>query len=848
VTFVLRMAGREIRASWRRLVFFFICIAVGVASIVAIRSVIQSVRGALTREARALTGGDLIVTSNRPFNEKVRGAIGRERSGGRITELMEAAEVATMVRPAAAAQSVTKMVELRAVQPSFPLYGTLTLRDGPYSHALLRGRGALIRPELMAQLGVGVGDKLLIGKQEFDVRGVIDSEPGRNFGAFTLGSRVFIDFADLPSTGLLAFGSRANYQLLTRVAGDPEEASVLSRELAEELPNEFVRIRSFRQNENNISEDLTRAENYYSLVGLVVLILGGIGVSSVTRVFVQQKVKSIAILKCIGSNTRQVLGIYVVQVLLLGLTGSLLGVVLAAGVIAALPVFIGDIATLMQVEYGLTVGAVLQGLAIGLLVSLLFSVVPLLEVRNVKPSLLLRQDIPPGVGVDWFKWSVTGAVAAALVGVAAWQAGSLRVGLVLSGGFVAVAIVLHLAGSLLVRAVQPLRHAKSFALRQAVLHVARPGNQTRVVLLAVGLGTFFILGVRSLQANLLRDFAVQMGENAPDMFLIDVQPDQQQQLSTFVDAANGDAPAPRLMPVLRARVTGVQGQALDLENYQEVRGRGGLSREFTVTYRAALEANETVVAGKWWDPSSVPPAQAEVSIEEQFLERNKIQVGDTMRFDVLGREVTARVTSIRRVDWDDFRAGGFMFVFRPGVFDGAPHTFISSLKGPVEPAARSRMQAGLVSQFPNISVIDLREVLRTIQGIVDNVTLAVTVIGALVLFSGTLILVGAVSMTKYRRVYEAAILKTLGANSRLIATMLLLEYGVLGAIAGSIGAIGAIGLSWAVARYALEMSWEPAPLIAVTGIVVTAIFVAAVGVLASLDVLRHKPLATLRAE
>jgi putative ABC transport system permease protein len=302
------------------------------------------------------------------------------------------------------------------------------------------------------------------------------------------------------------------------------------------------------------------------------------------------------------------------------------------------------------------------------------------------------------------------------------------------------------------------------------------------------------------------------------------------------------------MPVLRARVTGVQGQALDLENYQEVRGRGGLSREFTVTYRAALEANETVVAGTWWDQTPVPPGQAEVSIEEQFLERNKIQVGDTMRFDVLGREVTARVASIRRVDWDDFRAGGFMFVFRPGVFDGAPHTFISSLKGPVEPAARSRMQAGLVSQFPNVSVIDLREVLRTIQGIVDNVTLAVTVIGALVLFSGSLILIGAVSMTKYRRVYEAAILKTLGANSRLIATMLLLEYGVLGAIAGSIGAIGAIGLSWAVATYALEMPWEPAPLIAVTGIVVTSIFVAAVGVLASLDVLRHKPLATLRAE
>jgi putative ABC transport system permease protein len=318
-------------------------------------------------------------------------------------------------------------------------------------------------------------------------------------------------------------------------------------------------------------------------------------------------------------------------------------------------------------------------------------------------------------------------------------------------------------------------------------------------------------------------------------------------VSAYVDSMNGADAAPYLIPVLRARVVGVQGREVTLDSYEEVRGRGGLSREFTVTYRPELEDNEKVVAGAWWGPEP-NPGEPEVSIEEAFLERNRIQVGDRMRFDVLGRTLTARVTSIRRVNWDDFRAGGFMFVFRPGAFDGAPHTFISSARGPRDAGARLKMQAGLVSQFPNVSVIDLREVLESIQSVVNNVTLAVTVVGGLVLFSGALILVGAVSMTKYRRVYEAAILKTLGASSRLIATMLLLEYGVLGAIAGTVGALGAIGLSWAVARYALEMTWEPAPLLTVGGIVITALFVAAVGVLASLDVLRHKPLATLRAE
>jgi putative ABC transport system permease protein len=300
----------------------------------------------------------------------------------------------------------------------------------------------------------------------------------------------------------------------------------------------------------------------------------------------------------------------------------------------------------------------------------------------------------------------------------------------------------------------------------------------------------------------------------------------------------------------------VRGREMDLDSYEQVRGRG-LSREYTVTYRAHLEGNEQLTDGEWWGDAPMAPGEAEVSIEERFNDRDndgnfragsRINVGDRMQFDVLGRVITARVASVRRVDWQDFRAGGFMFVFRPGTFDGAPHTYISALQGPADADVRARMQAELVSQFPNVSVIDLREILQTIQTIVNNVSLAVTVVGALVLLSGGLILVGAVSMTKFRRVYEAAILKTLGANSRLIATMLVLEYGVLGAIAGTVGALGAIVLSWAVARFALDMPWAATPGITIAGILATAILVAAIGVLASLDVLRHKPLATLRAE
>jgi putative ABC transport system permease protein len=844
VSFVLLMAMREIRASWKRLLFFFVCIAIGVGSIVALRSVIQSVRGALASETRSLIASDILLTSNAPLSGDVRALVAREVSAGRISQTTDAVEIATMVRPDDG-RAVARMVELRAVQAAFPFYGTLTLRDGAYSHDRLAGGGALVRPELLAQLNLRVGDRILIGTRPFEIRGVIDNEPGRSLGAFSLGPRVLVDLADLQATGLLSFGSRANYQLLLRAP----EATVreLGASLTDGLRNKFVRSRGYWQNADRIGEDLTRAENYLSLVGLVILILGGIGVSSVTRVFVQQKVRSIAILKCLGVTSRRVLAIYMTQVVALGAAGSALGVALAGTVIAAVPSFVGNLAGTLQIDYGLSTSAVQQGLAIGVLVSLLFSVVPLLEVRLVKPSLLLRNDVPRLGRIDWLKWGVTAAVAAALVGVAAWQAGSLRVGLMLSAGFVATAAVLHVAGIALIWAVQPLRFSRSFALRQAVLHVVRPGNQTRVILLAVGLGSFFILGVRALQADLLRDFAVQIGPAAPDMFLIDIQPAQRQALSTYLDGQNGDAPPPVTIPVLRARVVGVQGRELTLDSYEQVRGRSGLSREFTITYRPALERNEKVIQGAWWDADTAA-AEPEVSIEEGFLRNTPLNVGDRMTFDVLGRTVTARVSSIRRVDWQDFRAGGFMFVFRPGVFDAAPHTFIASFKGPADPDMRARMQAGLVAQFPNVSVIDLREILQTVSGIISNVTTAVTVVGSLVLLSGALILVGAVSMTKFRRVYEAAILKTLGASSRLIAAMLLLEYGVLGAIAGTVGALGAIALSWAVATYALELAWQPAIVLTIVGVAVTAMFVAAVGVIASWDVLRHKPLSTLRAE
>jgi putative ABC transport system permease protein len=852
--FVFRMLVRETRASWRRLLFFFLCVAIGVAAIAAMRSAIQNVRSGLAHEARTLTAADLVVQGTRAWDAAALDILQRRLATAHVQAVTETIETPTMVRPADPAKAVARMVELQAVEPAFPLYGTVTLAEGrPYAHALLEHGGVIVRPELLAQLGVTVGESIIIGQAPFEIRGVLDNEPGRRTGAFTLGPRVLIDTADLPRTGLLTFGSRARYQRLIRVSD--QDLPRLTRELRDDFRGKFITVRNYRDTEDRVGRDLGTAENYLGLVGYIMVILGGIGVWSVTRVFIQQKLQSVAVLKCVGASAWQVLSVYVAQVLLLSALGSGLGLALGAVLLQAIPT--EKLASFGQVSTSLTWSASLQAFGVGIIVSLLFALVPLLEVRRVRPLLLLRDDVWNGnvatAGsvswmqqvrrIDWLRVVVTGLVIAALITIAGWQAGSWRVGLYVSAGFIVTAFALHIVGLLLVRAVRPLANVSWFPLRHAVKGFGRPGHQTRVILLAVGLGSFFILGIRLIEGSLLHEFRIALRPDSPDMFFLDIQRDQEAPIRQFLSAIGSD-PSPRLLPVLRARVTGVRGRELNLNSVEEVRERGSISREFTVTYRDYLQANEKIIEGAFW--SGTPP-EPEVSIEQSLRDRAGLRIGDHVRFDILGRSFEAKVTSVRDVDWSDSRAGGFMFVFSPGLLAQAPHAFLAIMRGPSDTLARARLQRDLVTKFPNVSVIDVREVLRTVEAVLNNVTLAISVVGSVSLLCGLLILIGAVAMTKFQRLREVALLKTLGASSRVVATLLAIEYGLLGALAGAVGAVAAWGLSWVISQRVLHVAWQPEPGTTLLAILLTAALVGVVGVVASLDVLRRKPLAVLRA-
>ena len=842
--FSLTLAWRELRASWRRLIFFFLSIAIGVGAIVCLRSLVQNLKESVTRESRSLLTADVQVSSNSAWTPETRAVLDRVARQPMVTGRTEMLEMATMLRPADRPDASPRLAELKAVQPDFPFYGEMTLAGGtPYSHQLLRDRGVLVREGTLAALSLRVGDRVRIGTLEFTIRGTIEKEPGNTMNAFSLGPRVLLDYEDAARAGLLTFGSRVRYRALFKTSEAGMEPVVSA--LRDGLKNQpGLNVRSFRYSQDRLSESLTRVEDYLSLIGLVILVLGGIGISSVTQVFVQQKMRTIAVLKCLGGTNRRVLGAYLLQVLALGAMGSLLGLVLAWGVTAALPRLLGDRIP-FNLTFGLTWQATLQGLGVGLLIALLFSLLPLLQIRQIKPVLVLRSAEPPRrQRFDWQRILVGGVVLAGLLGLAGWQAGSWRIGTIFLLSLAAVTLLLALAASLLMKGLRGLRWIPSFPLRQGVNSLYRPGNQTRVILMAVGLGIFLGVSVRSLQLNLRSEFALDLRNLQADLYMIDIQRDQREEVARMVERATGSLPT--ILPTVRTRIASINGRSVSGDRPQRSSDNPGmLGREYVVTYRSFLEPNETLVAGTFWNDT--PTTEPEISIEDLLHRELGLNLGDRVGFDILGRSLTARITSIRRVDWRNARTG-FLIVFRPGPLAEAPTMYISALRGPATNADRARLQREIVERFPNVSMIDVRDIIEIARGIIENVSLAISFVGAFVFLSGLLILIGSIAMTKYHRLYEAAILKTLGARRRLIILVTLIEYSILGTLAGLLGSLAAIGLTWAISEKALQIAWHFSPGVNLLGLAIGALLVSLVGLLASGDVLVRKPLGILRNE
>lgn len=840
--FIINLTRREIRSSWRRLLFFFLCIALGVASVVALRSLIQNLTRAVGTDARALMTADIEISSTSDFTPAEIGKIeGAVNAAGIVEARNEAITTSSMARPADPADRNVRLVELKGIEPPFPLVGTFELDGGvPFDFSLLQNNGAVVARVLLEDLNVRVGDKIGIGEGEFTIRATFDQEPGGTSG-FRLGPRVFIEKKAFDEAGITRSASRVRRRILYRTSDNPTELVGMLRDA---LKGTTLSIQSYRETQENLSEQFARTENYLSLTGLLILVLGGVGVWNVARAFIDQKRKSVAVLKCLGASGNRIMAVYLLQILTLGLAGSSFGVAFAqAGLFLVRWRFIEDLPARMT--YAISPWTAIQGLMLGVLISLLFSALPLLQVRNVKPKLLLRDENNENLRrLDPAKWAIGATSLGGLLGLAVWQAGSLRVGAFFLGGLAAVSAVLYIAAVVLTRTLKGVKNIGPFPLTQAINSLYRPGNQTRIILLAVGLGAFVVLTVQTLQANLVREFDFTRNGRLPSLFFVDIQKSQIEGLVSLVQQRIGERA--ESTPTVRARISAVNGEAFDFSQPEVRQQQGQIGREFAVTYRPNPDENETIIGGSWWDAAPATDVP-EVSVEEEMAGRLNLNVGDSITFDISGRKITARVANIREIDLRNTRTA-FVFVFRPGALEKAPQSFAATVLTRIPPTERQRLQREVLNEFPNVQIFDVVDIVAAVQRLVNNFVLAVSFVGSFVILSGVLILMGSIALTKSQRIYENAILKTLGARRATLAAILLTEYGLLGVLSGTIGAGFAVLLSFAVSRYILNIKWQLDPVLMAAGVGVTALLVMLVGAAASFDVLFRKPLSTLRSQ
>jgi len=837
--FILTLTAREFRSSWRRLLFFFLCIALGVGSVVALRSLIQNLTRAVGTDARALMTADIEVTSTNELTpvevQKIEDAVNASTIVDGRNETINAA---VMARPSDTSKGTAKFVELKGIEPPFPLVGNFMLADGkPFDFNLLTNNGAVVANILLEDLGVKIGDKIKIGESEFTIRGAFDEEPGGTSG-FRLGARVFVEQKAFESAGLVK-NSRVRRRILYRTTSDP---TPLVKTLRDALKGTTVGVNSYREQQDNMSEQFERTENYLALTGLLILVLGGVGVWNVARAFVEQKRHTVAILKCLGANGNKVVTVYLLQIFVLGTIGSLFGVLLAQCALWLVKYrFAADLPERMT--YSIAPSTAFQGLLLGVLISMLFSALPLMQIRNIKPRLLLRDENNAALKhLDRTKWLFGALTLIGLLGLAVWQAGSIKAGIFFLTGLAITASILYFAASILVWILRRFRRISSFSIGQAVNSLYRPGNQTRVILLAVGLGAFVVLGVQMMQSNLVREFDFTQNQKLPSLFIVDIQNSQISDLAAMITSRLDEAP--EVIPTVRARIAYINGQPIDYENREVRRQQGQIGREFAITYRDILQPNETIVDGVWWPVKNDEP---QVSVEADMARTLKLAAGDSITFDISGRQMTARVANIRKLDLRNTRTA-FLFVFRSGTLEQAPQTFAASVLRHVPSTERQRLQRDLLDKFPNVQIFDVDDILAAVQKLIKNFVIAISFVGGFVMLSGILILIGSIGLTKSQRIYENAVLKTLGADRRILTTILIAEYSILGILAGIIGTAFATAMSYAVCHFLMSVKWEFDIAAAVGGIFITALIVTIVGVFASFDVLFRKPLSTLRSQ
>jgi putative ABC transport system permease protein len=881
---MLKMAWRETRAAWRHFLYFLVCIAVGVGALVGIALFSANVERAVTREARGLLGGDLEIRLTRPIS-----AEGRATMDSLARRDIISTHVSELVAMAAHAGSPTQgqptqIVELKAVEPEYPVYGTLRTEPPEKLASLLRAQsrlcpspcfGAVVQEALLIRMGLAVGDRLKIGQGLFVITGIVRTEPDRMANAFSLGPRVLISQEGLRAAELVKTGSRLRERYLLKIpAGMP--AQPLVYELRGRLASDAARVSGYRDAQPQLKQFLEQLTRYLGLIGLTALFVGGLGVATSIHAFVREKLTTIAILKTVGADSATVIGMYVFQAFLLGLAGSLIGLAIGVLLQQALPwVMAGLMATDFLSQLGFTTDLsraaavpLLKGLALGLLSTLLFALWPLLAIRDIKPAMIFRREVATGsaphAGAPWWRfWSMdrvqgltSGTIAIGLALLSMWQAGSATVGLIFIGAFVAAVLLLGLSAWAVIQLLKTWLRPRALTARQALGNIIRPGSQAVSITIAIGIGVMVVVTVSLVERSLLRQVGDNRPTNAPTFFFIDIQPDQ---AAGFTDVLHerGDA-LPQLTPLVRSRLSALNGEPVKFEPGSEEedqkdkaapdkearRKKWYLGREYVLTFLQDLPKDNEIVKGEWWKPGQAFPHPL-VSVEEEAAQSLGVDIGSRMEFDIQGIPITAEVMSIRKVEWGNFSTNFYM-IFSPGALDGAPLTYVATARVPAQDEVA--LQQAVVARFPNVTAINIGDVLESFAKVLDRLSLAIRAVALFCVVSGGLVMAAALAATRYRRLYESVILKALGATRGVIARAFAVEYALLGAIGGLLGSGLASALSWAVLTTLFDLTWTLQPKILLAGVSATVALTMIVGFLSTFRILGQPPLTVLRHE
>ena len=825
IVFALRSFGRELRSG--EVMVLLAAVALAVAALTAVGFLTDRIGKAVARQANEVLAADLRLRSQAPIPD-----IWREKA-----EIFDLRTAETNTFPSVVFYGdLSALATIKAVNDTYPLRGSVRVSDTLFGEQRVvdsiphRGE-AWADGALLARVDADVGDRLSVGDSELLVTAVLTYRPDQSIGFASLAPSLLINIDDIPASGLISEGSRVGYALL--VAGDDDAVDQFNVAIQEDLPDS-VRASNREESSERAYNAADRAQRFLSLTAVISLLLSAVAVAMSARRFAHRRMDTVALMKSLGATQRFVVSVAVVQLVLLGIFGVIAGSIVGFAAEELLSWTLSDIIASDLPGVGPMPVVLASGSAMVLLIG--FAMPSIIQLRNTPPLRVLRHDeMPPAPS----RLLVAGLSLAAVAALLYRSVGDARMLVIVLGGIVIIAAALYLVGRGLVATMGRFRSGVGVAWRYGLANVARRGRDSAVQVVAFGLGLTVLLLLTIVRTDLLQGWRQTLDENAPNHFMINIQPHELESVANIYETAGIEAP--EFVPLIRARMSTINDVSVKEREYPDPGGQWMANREANLSFAAKLSSSNEIIDGEWWPEDYA--GSALVSVEEQAAMETGLVVGDRMTFLIAGREVEVSIASIRKVNWDSFQPNFFM-VFSPGALDGLPTTYIASLRIEKEQQA---VLVKLVRAHPSISVIDLDSILQQIRGIIEKASLAVQAVFLFTLAAGIAVLFAAVQSTIDERRFESAILRALGARKRTVFSGVMAEFAALGAAAGVLASAGASILAWVVAVQLFELPYKFNPLIWTAGLAAGVLVVCASGFVAARGAVNAPPVDVLRA-